>query len=322
MSAWKQFTTKDVTITPFTADKGFNYTGNSITGSTVGINIYGGRNVNYTSSANIQTGFEYSSSANSIYNSAKQLYYTNYLTQSTGDVLITASVLPGVTKEDDYYYGPINSPRFENYLQSSLQQNRYFPTSSGNNITTISVPTKLYGEKIIPTTFEFSYTGSGGQFTGNGILLKDDGEGNIISGSENTIVGQIFYSHGTIVLTTGSNIQQLQDIGYDVNTTPANLLNTSISFSSSLTLYEQQYKCTILENEFGNSLNPTLLTSSIEGAINDSYYPFTSGSFFSPYVTSVGLYNEAKQLVAVGKLSFPVPISQYTDTTIIVNFDV
>jgi len=30
MSAWKQFTTKDVTITPFTADKGFTFTGNEI----------------------------------------------------------------------------------------------------------------------------------------------------------------------------------------------------------------------------------------------------------------------------------------------------
>ena len=75
MSAWKQFTTKDVTITPFTADKGFTFTGNEITGSENGINIYSGRNVNYTSSLNIQTGFEYSSSVNSIWNSAKQLYY-------------------------------------------------------------------------------------------------------------------------------------------------------------------------------------------------------------------------------------------------------
>lgn len=322
MSAWKQFTTKDVTITPFTADKGFSFEGNTITGSTVGINIYGGRNVPYDSSFNIQQGFVYSSSFNSIYNSAKQLYYSNFLTQSTGDVLVTASVLPGVTREDDYYYGPINSPRFDNYLQSSLEQNRYFPTHSGGTITTISIPTKLYGEKIIPTTFEFSYTGSGGGFTPEGSFLKDDGEGNIISGSDNVIVGQIFYSHGTIVLTTGSFDERLENIGNNVNANPNNLQKTKISFSSSLTIYEQQYKCTILENEFGNSLNPTLLTSSVSGAINDSYYPFTTGSFFTPYITSVGLYNEAKQLVAVGKLSFPTPISQYTDTTIIVNFDV
>jgi len=46
-----------------------------------------------------------------------------------------------------------------------------------------------------------------------------------------------------------------------------------------------------------------------------------TSSYFDPYVTCVGLYNESTQLVAVGKLSFPLPISQFTDTTIVVNFD-
>ena len=39
MSAYKQFSTKDVIITPFTANKGFNFIGHEITGSDVGINI-------------------------------------------------------------------------------------------------------------------------------------------------------------------------------------------------------------------------------------------------------------------------------------------
>lgn len=56
MSAWKQFTTKDVTITPFIADKGFTFTGTELTGSTVGINIVLGRNIDYTSSLNGVTG--------------------------------------------------------------------------------------------------------------------------------------------------------------------------------------------------------------------------------------------------------------------------
>lgn len=97
MGAWKQFTTKDVTITPFLADKGFSFTGDNITGSSVGINIFSGRNVNYTSSLNVQTGFVYSSSLNSIYNSAKQLYYSNYLSSSRGDEANTGSLIPGVT---------------------------------------------------------------------------------------------------------------------------------------------------------------------------------------------------------------------------------
>ena len=313
MSAFKQFTTKEVTVTPFIADKGFTFIGSEITGSTVGINIYKGLNVKYTSSANQQTGYEYSSSNSSIYNSVKQLYYTNYISSSTGDMMITSSVLPGATRADDYYYGPIEAPLYENYLQSSLEQQRYWPTASGGEITVFAVPTQLYGEKIVPTTFEYSYTGSAFP---NGLFLTDDGDGNIISGSE--VVGQIFYSHGISVLTTHS----CQLIARDLISFPSQFNTQKFQFSSSLTIFENQFKCTILENEFGSSLNPTLLTSSISGGLNTSYYPYTTGSFFTPYVTQVGLYNEANQLVAVGKLSFPLPISQYTDTTILVNFDI
>ena len=38
-------------------------------------------------------------------------------------------------------------------------------------------------------------------------------------------------------------------------------------------------------------------------------------------LTTVGLYNESYQLVAVGKLAQPIPISLYTDTTFVINFD-
>ena len=166
----------------------------------------------------------------------------------------------------------------------------------------------------MPNTFEYSYTGSQNV---NGLFLKDDGEGNIISGSDSEVVGQIFYSHGIAVLTSQSAAGVGKDV-FDTQSFDSQIFN----FSSSYTIYENQFKCTILENEFGYSLNPTLLTASVEGALNTSYYPYTTGSFFTPYLTQVGLYNEANQLVAVGKLSFPVPISQYTDTTILVNFDI
>ena len=318
MSAWKQFTTKDVTITSFIADKGFSFTGGSITGSENGINIYSGRNVHYTSSANIQTGFEYSSSRNSVYNSAKQLYYKNYLSSSIGDFANTGSIVPGVTREDDILQGPVNGTLYDNYLQSTLLQQRYFPTGSGNEITTISIPTYLYGEKIIPYTFEFTYTGSSLVNGGAPLFLSDDGDGNVISGSDSTVVGQIFYSHGIAVFTTHS----CEKLGNLIQFNPPSLNQTHINFSSSLTIYEQQYKCTISENEFGSSTNPTLLTQSIEGAANDSYYPYATASFFEPYITCVGLYTGAKVLVSLGKLSFPLPVSQFTDTTVIVNFDV
>ena len=330
MSAFKQFTTKDVIQTPFIADKGWILSGSSeITGSQYGLNVFNGRNVHYSSSLNVQTGFVYSSSLNSIYNSAKHLYYTNFLTQSTGDNATTQSVLPGVTREDDYFFGPIIAPRFDNYLQSTLEQNRFFPTQSLANITTLAIPQKLFGEGIVPYTFRFTYTAS--DFP-TGFLLEDDGEGNIISssisssgGDINTslVVGQIFYNQGIAVLTTGSNNGTgINTIG-KIATAVGGLDNMKFEFSSSITIYEQQYKCTILENEFGYSTNPSLLKNNgSSGSYNVEYYDYVTSSFFEPYVTCVGLYNENTELVAVGKLSFPLPISQFTDTTIIVNYDV
>ncbi len=42
MSAYKQFTTKDIVITPFFANKGFRFTGNALTASNVGVEVYFG----------------------------------------------------------------------------------------------------------------------------------------------------------------------------------------------------------------------------------------------------------------------------------------
>ena len=48
---------------------------------------------------------------------------------------------------------------------------------------------------------------------------------------------------------------------------------------------------------------------------------FATGSYFEPYITTVGLYDENYQLLAVGKLAQPLQSSPTTDTTILVNID-
>jgi hypothetical protein len=85
-----------------------------------------------------------------------------------------------------------------------------------------------------------------------------------------------------------------------------------------MTVYESQYKCTFSPNEFNYTQNP----SSISGSKNEGVpYDFVTGSFFQPYITTVGLYNNANELMAVGKLSQPLQSSNVTDTTILVNLD-
>lgn len=351
MAAFKQFTTKEVTITPFTPHKSFTFTGNAITSSDNGIDIYTGLDVPYTSSQNLSYGFSVTRSLNSVFNSTKQLYYSNYFTSSKGDNVPLPVLIPGVTKLDDRNVGPSDGPRFDNFLQTDLTQSRFFPTQtteSDNYIGVVSIPTRLYGDNILPNTFVLEYTGSGGTIPNTTtFLITDDGEGNLIGretfetsvgttlyssstydstyvygGTVGTgfvttegIVGQIFYSQGIAVLTSGSSSLLTKDI--NVAGGPA-LNDCSISFSSSFRVEEHQYRCTINENEFLSSQNPTLLS----GSENYLYKDFATGSDFSPYMTAVGLYSENNELLAVGKFSIPIPISKTTDTTVVVNFDI
>mgnify|MGYP001320901297 CR=1 FL=1 len=317
MSAFKQLTTRDVTIAPFKANKGFTFSGSAITASNVGIDIFQGENPTGSTMSEFSspTGLISTQNTTGVYNSAKQLYYSNFLLDSKGDTVPTASLLPGALPSDNIAYGPTNAPRYENYLQSSLIQSRFFPTNVGEKISTVSIPQKLFGENIVPTTFELNYD------IGTDFNIIDDGEGNLITTKtsgfpEGTIVGQIFYSHGIAVFTTSS----LVEMG-DFATKSLNSFD--VSFSSSITIYEHQYKCVISENEFGYSQNPSIISSSLDlsGSQNDVYHDFATGSYFDPYITTVGLYNENSDLLAVAKLSYPTPVSKFCDTTILVNFD-
>jgi len=46
-----------------------------------------------------------------------------------------------------------------------------------------------------------------------------------------------------------------------------------------------------------------------------------TGSEFTPYITSIGLYNDANELLAVAKLSRPIKKSIDLDMTFIVKLD-
>lgn len=221
----------------------------------------------------------------SVYDSIKQLYYTNYI----GNPIPTSS----------YYTGSNNYKQFDNYLQSYPLDIRYFPTESNAKIGVISVPSPLYGEYIKPGSFLYQ---------SESIYVYDDGNGNLLNSVDNEKCGNIIYSHGLAIITTSSFLSELDSFITSSTTT--------CSFSSSLTLFETLYKCTIRENEFDFSQNPTI----ISGSEGDLYY-YASSSYFEPYITTVGLYNENQDLLAIAKLSQPLPSSKTTDTNIIIKLD-
>jgi len=282
MSYLKTLTSNDVIVTPFTVNKTFSGSGY--------YSYFTGSNITYSLSGES----EGTSSAALVFNSIKQLYYSNYISGSNG-LISNASTASFNT--DGTVIGPAYTTNYINSLSNTTGSLRYYVTNG--NIGVVSIPSKYYGNYIQPNSLQIIISASSipsGSYT-------DDGEGNIISSS--THAGNIIYEDGILIFTgTGSGIGTTFSV-------------PNIEFQSSITLYETQYKCTIRANEYNYSLNPSLLKS----GSTDTYKDFVTGSDFSPYVTTVGLYNENQELIAVGKLAQPLPTSQTTDTTILINID-
>lgn len=321
MSAFKQLLASDIIVSPFEVNKAFTFIGgNTLTGSAVGIERYYGTNLQgLFVTAEATTGQTTTEYQRLVYNSAKQLYYSNYLSSSYGDPVARPVLIPGADTQGNVTVGPTSSAgRFDNYLQTTLTYARYYPTGSNTSIGVISIPSRLYGDRIKPGSF-FIQGASGS--------LTDDGEGNLVANGA-VICGVISYQHGLAIITTDGTVGSVYgtavyggdsygggDSGFIDGFIASN--QVTCSFSSSLTLFETQYKCTIDTSEFNFSLNPSIISGSSQGIVLD----FATSSYFNPYVTTVGLYNQNQELIAVGKLSQPLPTTATTDITVLINID-
>ena len=316
MGAYKQFLTSDIIITPFEVNKSFTFQGASeLTASAVSIDRFLGLNTSslFNPTIDPKTGQVSGSTQYQrlIYNSIKELFYSNYLSSSYGDPANVGFIVPGNDEAGDVLVGPPSSTgRYFNYKQTDLTFAKYFPTASDSTIGVISIPSRLFGNYIQPNSFIWKSS----SFT-----IIDDGEGNLISGS--TIYGNIFYYQGLAIITSGSSADILNFVTSSAVT---------CSFSSSLTIYETQYKCTVRSNEFNATLNPSAEVSGSILSYSGSYFyqpnggiptDNVTGSYFAPYVSTVGLYDEDQNLLAVGKLAQPLPTSATTDITILINMD-
>ena len=365
MGAYKQFNSQDLIISPFEVNKSFYYEGNEeLILPDVGIDRFLGLSGDYLLSSSIMTGQipPYEQSAILVYDSIQQLYYQNYISGSGGFTqdAITSSIAVGATSEGDRRIGNIQNTNYYDYPSTSLWPSRGFPVptpeTSSVAIGVLSIPSKLWGDYIQPHSFYLE--GVSGS-------IKDDGEGRLLfkralpNSTYRYMSGNIIYEHGIVTIfdshisgsecsETGTDVYGTAIYGtsvYGGGTIPCldteDFINSwvlednvTMSFSSSYTIHETQYKATISENEFNYTLNP----SSITGSQIPTVFPSGSidwentassgvrldtvtGSYFSPYITTVGLYDEDFQLLAIGKLAKPIQSSQTTDTTILVNID-
>lgn len=122
---------------------------------------------------------------------------------------------------------------------------------------------------------------------------------------------------------------------------PISYVPYTLTLTAETTIYQNEVKCRVSENDFNYSQNPTVFakkqfitgsaalpfyqpqggSASFAEIVDGTLIDNITGSSFRPYTTTVGLYNENNQLLVVGKLSTPYPIPPNTDMTFIVKWD-
>jgi hypothetical protein len=92
----------------------------------------------------------------------------------------------------------------------------------------------------------------------------------------------------------------------------------SLQFKNEHTIYENEVRCLVKESDYNLSYNPTLVNGNyLSGSIKD----FATGSSFYTYATSIGLYDDNNELLAVAKFGKPIMMSPDTDMTFVVKHD-
>jgi len=300
MGVYKNIDLKDITITKLNTNQLFEFYDIDLIDPNIGIEFLYGNNIQKT-----YTGLYQQYTSYSIFHSIETLYYSNYSDSPSGSLFQPPIKISGTSPEYDVYISKKQSPIFDNYLQSSLTPYRNLK----NECFIISIPIRYIGNNILPKSFNFYYDDQ--------ININDDGEGNIIE--NDVIIGNILYGKGIIVITSEPHIIIFKEIlAYLENFKifpPEIPKDIKLSYSNEFDIYETQYKCHISSNEFNISSNKTLL---LEG---DTLPEYTQEAFYNPYITCIGLYNDNNELIAVGKLSYPHPLSNKIDTTIQINLD-
>ena len=198
VQSFTRFDASDISISSLKTNKGFLLEGgDSLTGSNINVDRFIGIQGNYliTQSQTGQISGEEQYSV-LIYDSIKQLYYTNYISGSGGEIsnAHTASFNPDGTITPFSGLDPRYQTNYYNYEETTLNPQKTFNTES---IGVISIPNKLYGDNIEPGTFQIESATSG--------TLYDDGEGRLYStgesGTGSFYVGNIIYEHGVITIT-------------------------------------------------------------------------------------------------------------------------
>ncbi|HPM21378.1 MAG TPA: hypothetical protein PLY35_09035 [Thermotogota bacterium] len=180
---------------------------------------------------------------------------------------------------------------YYNSRQSMIDYEHYnFVTKSlSSDVLVYNIPQNIIGLKIKPKSVEI---------TSGSLTIIDDGHYNLFYNT--THVGNVFYDTGHIIITN-TNYMSLFD-------------EYTLSYKSSEMITEYSILCNVNSNEFNYTLNNTAFSGSV-------YMNEFQTSELLPYITTIGLYNNDNELLAVGK--FPKPIKRYDiDLAFLLKFDI
>jgi len=303
MSAYKKINRQDTFLTKYRANKEYQVSGSQLesyglvyevipqfTGSTYYLDLQDESELGYKPL---------------VYKSLEQLYYRSF-------------------NEDEAF---ITSNSYEHYLSTSLLESN--TRKLEQDLIYLSIPRKHVGVEIWPGSFRINLNTDTPELQ---TLYIDQGYiadlyfldlisdlyfsvGDIIDTKEGSLlfkhptgevlrVGDILYSHGIVIITYKPLVDYLKTVQLNY-----------VSWKSTVEVLTQNIHIKIKDSEYLHTLNPSAIDR--DGNLQTN---LQVGSF-TPYITTIGLYNNAQELIATAKVPYPVPKSAETEMSIIIQLD-
>ena len=293
---YKELKDGDYSRTPYGVYKEWEFTEASVG---VDIMVYKGHLGNTSQYAAVTRSNQYPATKDSVFRQVRHLYYGGN-PSDTGSLSGQNAFATGSGWRINQPFGTFGG-----------NKDAEIRTLEDTTLNWISISQPIYGDGIKKGSVELVDRE-------NGVTLVDDGIGNLydrnvydtLKSAGNSItgsyVGNVFYEHGNIVITTGSVYEDTAVSGYTPGISEDGGFN--LSFKSNHTIYEHSVMCIAEEGEFNFSLNESLIETGSDGKNNEDRFlvGYATSSTFQPYITTVGLYDDFNRLVAIGKLPRPI----------------
>jgi len=169
----------------------------------------------------------------------------------------------------------------------------YYNNSLATTVRVIDIPSIYYDKEILTGSFSASDKDS----AGDDRKIYDNGRGGLYSGSlTGTLVGNIFYQEGLAVLTK----DDLSNFGSDSSTN----FKWKVDLKGVHRIPIKIFNCRAPAGELNCSTNPTFYQEPTTGDYKNEKEIVMNPK--NTYITTVGLYNENFELVAMAKLAQPI----------------